>query len=95
MISDAAYRLPLSDALLSHGGRRVQLLHDKHDPNDIDTLVASGDCLITLATTLDETTQLLTTKPETARSQIEMIIQTLLHLQRDYQLVRKPADRRQ
>jgi hypothetical protein len=73
----------------------MQLLHDHPEADEIDALVASGDCLITLATALDETTQFLDSDAEAARPGLEKVIRILLHLQRNYQLSRKTADNHQ
>jgi hypothetical protein len=91
-VKSSPYKLSLNDGLL-HGVKPLTL-HDYNEfaSTDIKALVASGDCLVTLATVLDGATELLATKPETARTQIEKIIRTLMHLQRHYELVLKPSD---
>jgi len=92
-MSASTYTLQPDDKLLLHGERPL-VLHDHNEltHNDIEALVASGDCLITLATALDETTEFLKTEPEAVRTQVERIISTLLYVQRHYKLVRKPFD---
>jgi hypothetical protein len=83
--------------LLSHGSHKTQLLRDFADDQSttyLDALVASGKCLFTLATELDEAIRLLATKPDVARSRIERITRTLHQLQYDYKLIRQSADQR-
>lgn len=96
-MSSAMYSLSFADSLLAHGPGRSYLLHDFIDenPEGVGALVASGDCFITLATTIDEVTESLNTADETARPQLEKLIRTLLYLQRHYKVVRKTPDYRQ
>lgn len=66
-----------------------RLLHDYSadiDAQDIDVLVASGDCFITLATQLDATLNIATPDAVT----IEQVIKALLYLQHRYKIVKKP-----
>ena len=92
-MSSSRYSLRPDDSLLVHG-TTPSLLHDHNEltHTDIEALVASGDCLVTLATALDETTEFLKTEPEAVRLQVERIIGTLMYVQRHYKLVRKPFD---
>jgi ABC-type transporter Mla subunit MlaD len=68
-----------------------------HDINQtsavIDSLAASGDCFVTLATQLDDLTHQQAST--THNPLLEEIIRTLLYLQRHYQVVKKPANYRQ
>jgi hypothetical protein len=82
---------------LTHGGMRPRLLADVDSDysgrrHDVAVLVASGDCFITLATTLDDCTKHLTSEESVALPQIEQTISLLEHLQRHYQIVRKPPE---
>ncbi|MGC1177266.1 MAG: hypothetical protein WA843_04305 [Candidatus Saccharimonadales bacterium] len=88
------YQLRSTDTLLRHGSRLPKLLRDHPDDSDyleIEALVASGDCLITLATELDG----LNLTQHVAHPQVEKVIRTLLYLQRHYKLARKPSEHRQ
>lgn len=67
-----------------------RLVHDYDDEivaQDIDALVASNDCFITLATQLD-TVHALTTADQITT---EHIIRTLIYLQRRYKITKKPS----
>jgi hypothetical protein len=92
--SDKSYRLTAHDRLLLHGWRSARLLRDgaDYDRLDIDALVASGDCFITLATTLDDCTRFLDRKDSVALPQIEKTISLLMYLQRHYRVVRKRSE---
>jgi len=78
---------------LAHGRGKPAVLgdYDEESLTYLDALVASGKCLFTLATELEEAAHLLDVKPETARSQIERISRTLHQLQADYQLNHRSA----
>jgi hypothetical protein len=97
--SSAAYRLRPFNYLLSHWPGRTRLLRDYGEgtPSNVDALVASGDCFITLATVLDETSELLHTATidKTVRPLLENVTRTLLYLQRHYTIVAKHPDHRQ
>ncbi|HVV66940.1 MAG TPA: hypothetical protein VHB72_02615 [Candidatus Saccharimonadales bacterium] len=94
-----AYCLEPFGVVSTHGiAARPWLLHDgDYDRADleIEASVASGDCLISLATTLDQVGDLLNDESEIARPQLEKIVSTLLYLQRRYKLVRKAPEHRQ
>jgi hypothetical protein len=94
---DNTYQLQPADSLLMHTLQWPQLLHDYDDTQhlDIDALVASGDCFITLATVLDDSTKHLQADNVLALPQIEKTINTLLYLQRHYQVIRKRSEYRQ
>lgn len=85
----------------THGSVQTWFLNDGDDHGkdrsdlSIEASVASGDCLIDLATTLDQATELLNDESEIARPQLEKVIDTLLYLQRRYKLVRKSPEHRQ
>lgn len=90
------YRLTKKDQVVNHhqnGSRNVRLVRDYNDQDfsqlDIDALVASGDSFVTIATSLDDCTKLLTATESSALPQIEKAISVLLYLQRHYQVVRK------
>jgi hypothetical protein len=91
MMSDKPYRLAV--------GAQKLLLHDSDDEDrarqDIDALVASGDCFITIATSLDDSTKHLKATDSKALPQIEGAIRVLMHLQRHYRIVRKHAEYKQ
>jgi hypothetical protein len=102
VISSAAanYRLRPVDLLTIHGFDQPALLRDmafdqSEGGIDIDALVASGDCLIALATSLDEASDMLTDESEIVRPQLEQLTRTLLYLQRRYKLVPKTPEHRQ
>lgn len=104
MVSSAQmYRLgspgAASGAVLAHNTSvSPWLLRDgDYDRSDLDieASVASGDCLIALATTLDQVSDLLSDESEIARPQLEKVIGTLLYLQRRYKLIRKTPEHRQ
>jgi hypothetical protein len=94
MNASGHYTLAAQDHLLLHGGRSVRLLRDEadYDRLDIDALVASGDCFITLATTLDDCTRFLDPKDSVALPQIEKTISLLMYLQRHYRISRKRSE---
>jgi hypothetical protein len=96
-MSASTYSLRPDDKLLLHGRKLPTLLHDHNELShtDIEALVASGDCLVTLATALDQTTEFIKTEPEAVRLQTERVISTLLYMQRHYKLVRKTSDHTQ
>jgi hypothetical protein len=96
-MSSMAYSMHFTGSLLTHGPGRPRLLHDFIDesPDGIGALVASGDCFITLATTLDEIVESLGSGNNIARPQLEKLTRTLLYLQRHYKITRKTPDYRQ
>lgn len=96
-MSSITYSLSFADHLLSHGPGRTRLMRDFIDenPEGVGALVASGDCFITLATTLDEVVETLSSADEIARPQLERLVRTLLYLQRHYKITRKTPDYRQ
>jgi hypothetical protein len=94
------YSLKSDDVVISHAPAPVFALRDLSErPSslEIEALVASGDCCVTLATKLDEITEsLLHDAPESkASKQLENMTVILLHLQRHYKIVRKQSDYRQ
>lgn len=84
---------------LAHAGPGPLLLADSdpvadfYNRHDIEAMVASGDCFITLATTLDDCTRFLSGPETKALPQIEEIIGILFYLQRHYKVVRNPSER--
>lgn len=78
--------------------RQDMLLHDGDNPDDatqIDAMVASDDCFITLATQLDALTHDEPTLTLSQQTAIEPIVRTLIYLQRQYQIVKKQPNYRQ
>jgi len=97
-MSADTYQLLPSDTILHDGTPLRSLLRDYDNDCkrlDVETMVASGDCLITLATSLDDSTKLLQDDDAPALAQIEITISTLLYLQHHYRLVRKRSEYRQ
>lgn len=94
MSANTRYRLPTHDRVLTHNRQSGRLLRDTadYDRLDIDALVASGDCFITLATSLDDSTKFLETEGSVALPQIEKAISVLMYLQRHYRIVRKRSE---
>ncbi len=90
-MSSATYQFRLFDTVLTHTRwGRPQLVHDyAGDAEEVDALVASGDCFITLATTLDKNTDLLTVDSPTIAPELQKLTRTLLYLQRHYKITRK------
>jgi hypothetical protein len=90
-MSDKPYRIAVRT--------RKLLLHDNDseelERRDIDALVASGDCFVTIATSLDDSTKHLKATDSKALPQVEGAISILMHLQRHYRLVRKHPEYRQ
>jgi hypothetical protein len=72
------------------------LLRDGLDERDIelDALAQSGDCFITLATTLDELTH-QHALPEAVKSRLESATRSLIYLQQHYKVEKKHPDYRQ
>lgn len=68
----------------------TRLLHDIADSKDLpaDVLAKSGDCFITLATTLDEVLHMEAVGAP-ARPQLEQTVKHLTYLQRHYQVVKR------
>lgn len=91
------YRLQGFHGVINHSSLPAWLLYDTNSetPEYIDALVASGDYFITLATTLDEISELVKAGTPQAGLQLESLTRTLLYLQRYYTIVRKTADPRQ
>ncbi|HTB49036.1 MAG TPA: hypothetical protein VK712_03055 [Verrucomicrobiae bacterium] len=99
-MSNSAYYVKARDILLRHNDRpgRISLFNDWSNgdsPSDINALVASGDCFITLATTIEAVNNTLTVDRPIASPQLERLTAVLLYLQRHYQIRRKPANYRQ
>ncbi len=98
-----AYYMTAQDKLLGHGDVRqhTSLLKDWGDsdapdsPTEINALVASDDCFITLATTIESVMHALTVDKPTASPQLEKLVATLLYLQRHFRIHRKSPDHRQ
>jgi hypothetical protein len=97
-MSTGTYHLATDLAQMS-GLRWPRLLRDSdakdYDSLDINALVASGDCFITIATSLDDSTKYLKTVDSEALPQIEKAISVLMLLQRHYRIVRKRSEYRQ
>ncbi len=92
------YSLRFQDQVFSDSNVPVQFVHDLDGPltpNEIDALVASGDCFVTLATNIDEVTDLLGADATITHPQLNKLASTLLYLQRHYQIKRKPSEYRQ
>ncbi|MDB5164807.1 MAG: hypothetical protein JWL89_433 [Candidatus Saccharibacteria bacterium] len=98
MSDSTTYTLSSSDAVLSHSSAAATLLRDLSghpEPREIDALVASGDLFVALATSLDATSNALTTDAPIAHPQLERVTSILLYLQRHYAITRKKSDYRQ
>ncbi len=92
MATSVTYSLQPQDTILIHGFGQPSLLHDYVDDTtnmDMDAMIASGDCFVTLASMLDEISELMDTEPEVAKPQLEQVVRTLLYMQRFYKPVRK------
>jgi soluble P-type ATPase len=96
------YPLVTADTILTHslprtltsvGLASVRLLHDfagDLTKSDIDVLVASGDYLATLATSLDSLSQSLESSGnETDHVILEKIINTLLYIETKYRISKR------
>jgi hypothetical protein len=96
-MDDKAYQLQLGDSLLEHGGLPSGYVadNDMQTPADIQALVASGDCFITLATELDAVTEELTVDSQIAKPPLEKLTTILLYLQRHYEIHPKASNYRQ
>lgn len=96
-MSSAVYNLRLFDTVLSHNRReKSRLLRDFEESEaEIDALVASGDCFITLATTLDSATDALDADAVKVSPELQKLTRTLIYLQRHYKVIRKSSDHRQ
>ncbi len=100
MSSVGTYQLqPDSHSLLAHGPvGQLRFLNDLSElPSEIevDALIASGDCFVTLATALDNLSESLTADAPTTRPQLEKLTSLLLYLQRHYSISHKRPDHRQ
>lgn len=76
-----------------------QFLHDHAEPSiskrdELDALVASGDCFVTLATQLDSINHQLATAGS-EQPELERAVRALLYLQRHYTISKKQPDYRQ
>jgi len=56
---------------------------------NIDALVASGDYFINLATNLDHLSQTLTKHKQPEHIPLEVLVNELLYLQRNYRIIKK------
>jgi hypothetical protein len=68
------------------------MMHDSStggSPEDVAAMVASGDCFITLATTLEAIAQSLTVDAKKAGPQLEWLSSTLFYMQRHYKIESK------
>ena len=93
-MSAGTYQLTGNDCILTHGPLRPRLMRDsdEYEHLDIEALVASGDCFITIATSLDDSLKFVKTADSMALPQIEKAISILMYLQRHYRIVRKPSE---
>lgn len=98
----STYRLRGGGTSLTHvthtRAGRLRFLSDLSDqPTDleVEALVASGDCFITLATALDHLSETLEQEDHLTRPQLEKLTALLLHLQRHYTIARKHPSYRQ
>ncbi len=93
------YNLNPKDVILQHGrNKSARLVNDwgvMNSPSEVKALVASGDCFVTLATTIDEIAQSLTVDKDKATPQLEKLTAILVYLQRHYKITGKTADHRQ
>lgn len=90
-----AYSFALRDLFTNHGSNGGGLVQDVDDqPNAmlVESLVASGDCFVTLATESDKISELLT-KPSNKHVSLELdkLTRMLLYLQQHYKVVKKTA----
>jgi hypothetical protein len=94
---DRAYSLSLPVRLLSHGPARRLFVGDRADSHnlEVDALVASGDCFVTLATVLDQLHHSLEAAADHTLPELEKVIRTLLYLQRHYTITRQHPNYRQ
>ena len=89
------YSLTIANPLSLHGAWQPHVLEDRDLPlggysaEEIEALVASGDCFVTLATKLDKLIQLLTNDAKTVGPEMEQLAQQLFYMQRYYKIVRK------
>lgn len=102
MSDKAAYPLKSNDALFKHGApgatnlpALLQDLSGKLRTMEIDAQAASGDIFVMLATAVDAVSGQLTTDKPIVHPQLQKIAETLIYLQRHYQVSRKPSDYRQ
>ncbi|HSX30864.1 MAG TPA: hypothetical protein VLE99_03015 [Candidatus Saccharimonadales bacterium] len=87
-----AYRLTVSDRLLTDGTGHDRLLHDV--PTDEDelytaALVASGDYFAILAATLEEIAESLPSE-HSEQYRLEFVAEQLFYLQQHYRIAKKP-----
>lgn len=95
-MSASTYSLTIANPLSTHGFKAGSLLADREMPKgmpysdqEIEAIVASGDCFVTIATKLDKLAQLLTGDSKVVGPEMDQVTQLLLHLQRYYSVVRK------
>jgi hypothetical protein len=94
------YNITMQDQLFINDASKQRLLHDYSEDErnlEVDALVASGDCFITLATALDDIDKTLpgATEAVQTRPELERFIRTLLYLQRHYSVQKKKPNYRQ
>jgi hypothetical protein len=97
MVNDY-YESRTDDHVLNHGSSLLSLLRDDtmdYRNLEVDALVASGDCFITLATTLDDLDKSLVEGGQHFQPEIEQVVRTLLYLQRHYKVTKKESNFRQ
>jgi hypothetical protein len=95
----SAYALTAHDFAFGHFNQKPGLLNDlneKPTPLDIESLVASGDIFAVLATEIDDAVLMMIRDPAAAvSSKLDKLTETLLYLQRRYQVIPKRPDYRQ
>jgi hypothetical protein len=97
MNTAATYQLSSSLGIVSHYNTPVALVRDAVDKEwwqqerqlQVAMQVRSGDYFATLATKLDELSQAVKEKDEMAADDLELIVNDLLYLQRNYQISKK------
>jgi hypothetical protein len=93
MMPKANYSLNLNDLFTHHGLQSSGLLHDADlhlSQMQVEALVASGDCFVTLATELDNIAEtLIVTDPNHTKLELEKLTRILLYLQQHYKVAQK------
>ena len=91
----AGYSLKLNDLFTRHGLQTSGLVHDAElhlDQMRVEALVASGDCMIALATEIDNISETFAKmNPNHVKLELEKVTRILLYLQQHYKLL--PTDK--
>lgn len=89
-MANSVYSITLGDLFTAHGQTGNGLVHDAElqlDQLQVEALVASGDCFVTLATEVDKISDMLNDiDPKHTALELEKLTRILLYLQQHYEI---------